>query len=349
MGSITSVFSISEYSVTRTRSEGSGVVITVRPKRPRRPRCPHCGAPRPWKHDRRQRRVAHVPVGQQCCDLELTVQRYRCPHCRHTFTPDLPGIRRRARLSEALRNFVNFVVVKLGVALRLVEDWLRLGWNTLWRCLADPQPPSLDKLHHLCLDEVFYREPRRYLTILSNADHGHVLGQAQGRGERPSRQLLTALPADVRANIDTLATDLQAGQRKAAYSCLPTAEVCADCFHVMRLARRAVREALPAQKETTRLAVRQLRSIMRTKDQPAFLKWLRDWDSASGSLKGLHKTMQQWQLEIESYLTTGRTTGPAEALNRKIALLRRIACGYTNLDNFSKRISLLNYLPHPER
>jgi transposase len=349
MGSITSVFSIEDYVIADTRSEGSGIVIAVRQRRPRRPRCPHCGHRRPWKHDSRTRRVAHLPVGQRRCDLELTVQRYRCPRCTRTFTPELPGMPRRARLSAALRSFVNFVIIKLRVALVRVQDWLQLGWNTLWRCLADPQPPPLDELRHLCLDEVYFCEPQRFLTILSDAEHGQVLGQAQGRGERPSRQLLTALPADVRANVDTLATDLQAGQRKAAYDCLPAAEVCADCFHVMRLARRAVREALPAQKEATRLAVRQLRRIMQTKDQPGFLEWLRDWASASGSLERLHQTLEQWQLEIESYLATGRTTGPAEALNRKIALLRRIACGYTNLDNFSKRISLLNYSPHPER
>jgi len=322
MGSITTVLSISDYVITGTRDEGSGIVIAARPRRPRRPRCPHCGRRRVWRHGSRTRRVAHLPVGPRHCDLELTVQRYRCPRCGHTFTPDLPGIRRRARLSEELRSFVNFVIVTMGVALRRVQDWLKLGWNTLWRCLADPPPPSLAELRHLCLDEVFYREPRRFLT---------------------------ALPADVRANVETLATDLQSGQRKAAYACLPVAEVCADCFHVMRLARRAVREALPAQKEATRLAVRQLRRIMQTKDQPGFLDWLRDWQSATGSLQRLHRTLEQWQLEIESYLTTGRTTGPAEALNRKIALLRRIACGYTNLDNFSKRISLLNYSPHPER
>jgi transposase len=349
MSSIAAVFSISDYVITGNRREGSGILIAVRQRRPRRPQCPHCGQRRPWKHDSRTRRVAHLPVGRQHCDLELTVQRYRCPRCARTFTPQQPGIKRRARLSEVLRGFVRFLIVELGVALRRAQQWLELGWNTLWRCLADPPPPPLAGLHHLCLDEVFFREPRRFLTILSDAEHGQVLGQAQGRGERPSRQLLTALPADVRANIDTLATDLQAGQRKAAYDCLPTAEVCADCFHVLRLARRAVREALPAQKEATRRAARQLRRIMQDKDQPGFLKWLRNWASASGSLKRLHQTVEQWQLEIESYLATGRTTGPAEALNRKIALLRRIACGYTNLSNFSKRISLLNYSTHPER
>jgi transposase len=349
MGSITSVLSINDYIVTGTRKAGGCIVVAVRLRRPRHPNCPHCGSPRPWKHDCRTRRVAHVPIGLHRCDLELTVQRYRCPQCARTFTPALPGVRRRARLSEALRDFAQFLIVQLGVALRRAQDWLQLGWNTLWRCLAVPEPPELANLRHLCLDEVFFREPRRFLTILSNADNGQVLGEAEGRGEQPSRQLLAALPADVRANVDTLATDLQAGQRKAAYACLPAAEVCADCFHVMRLARRAVREAQPAQKETTRLAVRQLHRVLRDKDQPGFLQWLRDWASASGSLKRLHRTLEQWQLEIESYLTTGRTTGPAEALNRKIALLRRTACGYTNLDNFSKRIQMLNYSPHPER
>jgi hypothetical protein len=41
--------------------------------------------------------------------------------------------------------------------------------------------------------------------------------------------------------VQTLATDFSLGQRKAALACLPQAEVVADCFHLVRLARRAVR------------------------------------------------------------------------------------------------------------
>ena len=56
--------------------------------------------------------------------------------------------------------------------------------------------------------------------------------------------------------------------------------------------------------------------------------------------------MEGWQLEIEGYLLTRRTTGPAEALNRKIAALRRRACCAASLGNFTQRILLLNFSSH---
>jgi transposase len=282
----------------------------------------------------------------QPCDLVVRFARYRCQACRRTHTPELLGIARRARLSDGLRRFVHELVARFQLGVQQLARWLRLGWNTLWRCVQAEAPPGLEDVRHLCLDEVFYREPRQYLTVLSGAD-GRVLDLEPGRGERPCRQLLQRLPETVRAQVETLATDLNLGQRRAAAACLPHAEVAADCFHVVRLARRAVRDAQAGQRETVRTAVRQLRQVLRQRDEAGLPAWLKRWEETPGILHSLWKTIQQWELEIESYLHTGRSTGPAEALNRRIALLRRRACGYTNLKNFSRRIMLLNSALHP--
>lgn len=331
-------------------AEGIRSVIEARLPQAPRPACPYCAAPpaRQYVHGWRRRRVAHLPVSEQPCDLLLSFPRLRCQECGRTHTPALPGIARRSRLSSALREFVSFLAVRLGAAVEQLRRWLQLGWNTLWRCVGAAPPPLLDGVRHLCLDEVFYREPRQYLTVLSDAD-GRVLDVEPGRGEQPSRRLLERLPQAVRERIETLATDLSLGQRRAALSCLPHAEVVADCFHVVRLARRALRDTPSAEHGAARCAVAGLRRVLAGGDGHALACWLDAWRHARGALGTLLKTVNQWELEIESYLTTRRSTGPAEALNRRIALLRRRACGYTNLSNFTRRILLLNCSLHPER
>jgi transposase len=316
MSSLAEMYGMSGWTVTHVQHQGQSWCIEAKLEG-RRPCCPYCGAAagRQYRHGWRTRYVSHLPVGLACCDLLVRFARYRCQECRRTNTPELPGLGRRARLSDRLRQYVNDLVVKFHMSVQPLAEWLQLGWNTIWRCIRQAPPPALDEARDLCLDEVFHCEPRQYLTVLSCAN-GQVLDVEPGRGEVPSRKLLLRLPDTVRELVETLATDFNAGQRRAAYACLPQAEVVADCFHLLRL-----------------------------KDQPA----LYSWQHTPGTLHKLWKTVDQWQLEIEGYLNTGRSTGPAEALNRRIALLRRRACGYTNLNNFTQRIMLLNCSLHPQR
>lgn len=348
MESITAAAGLSEYVLDRVQHEGDMLVLHVHARKYARPSCPFCRHRKPWRHGRRTRRVSHLPIGGNPCDLLITTQRYRCPECRGTFTAEQPGVSRRARLTQGLRSFVNHLVCQLDMTVARLQSWLRISWATLWQCLNQPAKPVPDQLLHLCLDEAKFRKPRRFLTVLSNAESGSVIGLAEGRGYAPSKSLLQSLPLKVREQIETLATDLNAGQRKAAYDCLPNAAVCADLFHVVRLAKRAIREAVPGQRERTRCAVRQLLKALRARSLTGFQNWISEWQQSTDTLRRLHETLTKWEIEIENYIETGRTTGPAEALNRKIALLRRKACGYTNLQNFTKRIFLLNDSLHPE-
>lgn len=312
--------------------------------------CRHCGTGNVHSHGSRTRRLSHAPVGETPCDLLVSFHRFRCQSCRRVFTPKLPLLAARARISEGLRRFVCFAATTLKLSFEPLVRWLRVGWTTLRRCLpAAPDPlatASQEELRHLCLDEVFFCEPRRYQTVLSCAS-GRVLGLEEGRGDAPSRRLLMALPPQLREQVETLASDLNYGQRRAALACLPNAVVCADHFHLVRLLRKTMREAAASQRHLLSPAVRQLRSILKGNDTKAVDRWLDQWlEQGPAALQSLYGTIEKWQLEIESAIETKRSTGPAEALNRKIALLRRLACGYTNLNNFRQRILWLNFPSH---
>ena len=348
MESITELLNLEGYECGEVRAEGSWKVAELRYEA-RPAECAHCGSRRLHSHGWRTRRVAHAPMGEQLCDLEVRHQRWKCAECGRVQTPLLPGIGRRARLSDRLKGFINFLVFQLRVGMEAARRWLLHGWNTLWRHLAVPGMPSLESVRHLCLDEVFFCEPRRYLMVLSDAVRGVVLGVAEGRGYAPSSELLQRLPEDARAQVETLATDLNWGQRKAALEHLPNAEVAADCFHVVRLARKAVRESTAAQRPAALQAARELRGLLRGNSERALHDWIVRWKKIAGPLHTLVTTVSRWELEIAVYITTRRSTGPAEALNRKISLLRRNACGYTNKDNFIGMILSLNPPSHHKR
>jgi transposase len=348
------------YTYCGQRSEGGRIVVSLSWER-RPEACLRCGHAVLHSHGWRARRLSHAPIGAAPCDLLITFRRFRCAACRASAGSAQPGVAPRARISAALAEFVRLQVLWLGSALSRLGQWLGLGHHALRRCL--PAPDGIGgigarELADLCIDEVYFHEPRQFLSVLSTA-RGKVLGLCEGRGEAPTRKLLCALPGAVREGVRTLATDLSAGQRKAARECLPDALICADHFHLARLITRMLRETARAYPKHSRpqqcakQAAWELRELLKRRDWPAadramrtLAEWIERFAGSQGPLGKLWRLVEGWQLEIEGYMLTRRTTGPAEALNRKIAALRRRACGYTNLGNFSHRILLLNLSSH---
>jgi transposase len=293
-------------------------------------------------------------------ELEIEFERYRCPACGRTHTPKLPHIERRARISDRLRESIAHIVRTFSCAINAVARWLRMSWGTAWRALAKLRPLTPQELggaRNLCIDEVFYREPRRFLTVLSDAERSQVLGVVYGKGYNAAHSLLSSIPEELRKKVDTISTDFASGHRKAAEELLPDALVVADRFHLERIARMRTRLTPKEMQIYVRHAVNELHDIL-DKGGNRAIAALTDWilkcrcickTRRLDQLNLLLRLIDRWRIEIEAYLTTGRSNGPAEALNRKIALLRRNAYGYTNLDNFIKRIFLLNHTLHPQR
>lgn len=346
MESVPELLQLDGCVLGKWRPEGRCAVLEGRWEQ-RPAACAACGETKHYSHGWRKRRLAHLTLGELRCELELSFQRWQCCSCGKVCQPTIPWAPPRSRLTQALRRFIGWQIVQLKASVQGVAHWLQAGWHTVWRCLCRTVPgaPSADELLHLCLDEVFFREPQQFVTVLSTAQ-GTVLGVAPGRGQTPSTALLEALPEEVRATVLTLATDFNAGQRRAALDALPIADVCADHFHLVRLIRDMLRACRAGQLTAGLLAAAQLRWLLKQYDPRLVRWWLNRWENSAGPLYKLWKTVDGWQAEIENFIQTRRTTGPAEALNRRIGLLRRIAGGYTNLSNFTQRILLLNRASH---
>lgn len=348
-----------EYEVGDIGRAGRRHVIEVRPKARVAPPCPYCGHAKTWRHGKRKRYVSHASLGRESIDLDVTFERFKCPSCGKTHTPKLPEVGRRARISDKLKSEIGDLVHYFKCAIQEAAKWLKVSWGTVWRALSWERPPVLPafaKLKNLCIDEVFFRSPMRFFTVLSDADSGKVLCVAPGKGYNPARKMLLSLPPDVRERIDTLSTDFAGGHRKAAYKFLPNVFVIADRFHLERIARKAIKHSSKEERELAKPAVRELRQLLDAGGRRglAMLQdWLSHWRKAGKAfpqspLSSLVKLVDEWQMEIEGYLETGCSNGVAEAINRKIALLRRKACGYTNPANFIRRIYRLNLPLHPE-
>ena len=64
------------------------------------------------------------------------------------------------------------------------------------------------------------------------------------------------------------------------------------------------------------------------------------------SVNQLGRTIRKWATPISNWCTARVGNGPTEAINNLIKRLKRIACGFTNFDNYRTRILLYTNKPN---
>jgi transposase len=99
----------------------------------------------------------------------------------------------------------------------------------------------------ISIDEKCYQRGYRYLTVVSNAETGHVLGVTEGHALIDAKEALErAIPVAHRSAIEAVAMDMSNTYRRAVETVLPKARIVHDKFHLFQsltVAIDAVRRA----------------------------------------------------------------------------------------------------------
>jgi transposase len=123
---------------------------------------------------------------------------------------------------------------------------MRCSWEAVAhivsRVVADRIDDSrLDELYRIGVDEVFYRKPHRFLTIV--ADHerdGAVVWAKEGRNAGTLKAFYDELGAERAARLQAVSLDLGSAYEKATTEVVPHVVQCIDPFHVVQLANKAI-------------------------------------------------------------------------------------------------------------
>jgi transposase len=99
------------------------------------------------------------------------------------------------------------------------------------------QPP----VRRISIDEKCYQRGYRYLTIVSNAETGQVLGVTEGHALIDAKEALErAIPVAYRPAIEAVAMDMSNTYRRAVEAVLPKARIVHDKFHLFQSLTRAI-------------------------------------------------------------------------------------------------------------
>lgn len=227
-------------SVTDVSIGDHDVEVTMRP-RARLLRCP-CGKRVNAVYDRRRRRWRHLDLARCRLWLVYEIRRLHCPDCG-VVTEELPWARPGARHTRDFEDMVLWLAQRTDRT--TVSTLMRCAWDTVTAIINRGVAELLDTrrlqtLYRIGVDEICYRHPHRYLTIIGDHNTGTVIDIQPGRSEQSLTNFYTQQPDSTLATIEAVSMDVGKAYAGATGTHLPHATICFDPFHIMQWVNRAL-------------------------------------------------------------------------------------------------------------
>jgi transposase len=223
------------------------VTITLERRSNRRMHCSRCGQRARSVYDRQIRSWRHLDAFRVRCIIRAEVRRVICAECGVS-AEAVPWARPGSRVTRAFEDTCVWLVRSAPKS--VVADLMRIDWATVGRMIervvaehsAKRIGDGLDGLTRIGIDEVAYRKGHRYLTCVTDHDSGRLVWAAPGRSRTTLTEFFTALGPERCAAIEAISVDLHDGWMSAIRTHCPRAAICADPFHVIKLAGAALDE-----------------------------------------------------------------------------------------------------------
>jgi transposase len=232
-------------SVASVTFVSEGVVIGLR-RRSVKHRCP-CG----WKtwaiYDRSVRRWRHLDLGATKCFLEAEIARIDCRRCGRVRTEEVPWARPGARHTRDFQDVVAWLAQRVDKT--TITRLLRVSWEAVSKIVIDVVADAIDAnrlngIFRIGVDEISYRKGYRYLTVVADHDReGAVIWAGDGKGAATLEAFYDELGEERTAQLEAVSMDLGRAYPRATNDKAPQATQCADPFHVVKLANKAVDDA----------------------------------------------------------------------------------------------------------
>jgi transposase len=262
-------------NVAEVQFTPAGIVVGLR-RRGRRLRCP-CGWSTQAVYDRSIRRWRHLDLGAARLLLEAEIRRLACRRCQRVRTETVPWARPGARFTRDFEDVVAYLAQRTDKT--TITRLLRCSWEAVagivTRVVADHMDDArLEGLYRIGIDEVAYRKGHRYLTVVADHDRdGAVVWAGEGKSGATLQRFFDQLGPTRAAQLQAASVDLHGAYAKATRARAPHARVCADPFHIIKLANHAVDQVRRVEWNTARHAaeiVRRPSGRIRTNPPPTW-------------------------------------------------------------------------------
>lgn len=217
-------------------------------------------------YDRARRHWRHLDLGTRRLWPVLQIRRVTCPNCA-VHTEHVPWARPTARHTHDFEDTV------LWLAARTDRTTLmRCAWETATAIIDEHlDPHRLDAVFRIGVDEICYRHPHKYLTVIGDHDTRTVIDVQPSRSVDSLSNFYTQQSNTNLERIEVVTMDGSTAFRAATETHLRHAHICYDPFHVTQWTGRALdavfSDAMAANRSAIEMSAgswRRMRTALRT-------------------------------------------------------------------------------------
>lgn len=199
--------------------------------------CPQCGAT--MGVNRTSLHIARdLPLGSaRSVMVHYPARQGRCRRCGTVATIHPPGIDSRRRATVRLMRYAAALAVHMAVTavaqfIPVSDDALRRWDKHVLAGLLEP--PDLDNLRLLMVDEKAIGKGHQYVTVVLNGETGELLHLKEGRKKKTLKAFFDTLTDEQKATIQAVCVDRLGAYVACIEEEVPGAEIVYDKFHLVK-------------------------------------------------------------------------------------------------------------------
>lgn len=234
---LTELLNLSGIKVTSYRQHaGIGIILQVESLN-KESICSRCGAKSHRLHQNHPYLVKDLPFSGQPVYLEVNRRQFKCDSCRKPFSEYLDFVKARRNytkrlaysiVQEVLENDIHSVAKRSQVTTEEIETMLKdISEETL------TLKPS--QLKRLGIDEIAWVKGQgNYCAVLIDLDKSKPIAILESRTQEKVKEVLNQWGIEVLKQIEEVSIDLWKPYKNLVEELMPSAQVVADRFHVMK-------------------------------------------------------------------------------------------------------------------
>lgn len=233
--------------------ENIGLIFRIESKN-KKATCPRCGLTSDKVHQNHRYLVKDLPISGQWVYLQVNRRQFKCDNCQKPFSEKLDFVNSKRTYTKRLAENI-LGQLKEGDILNISRR-NEVTEEEIPRMLEDiaEEIMSLDlsKLKRIGIDEIaLVKGQKNYGAVLVDLDTGKLIAILEKRTQEELRKTLTGWGKEVLEKIEEVSIDLWSAYKNLVVELMPSAEVVADRFHLIKQINQELDQQRRAEKKAS--------------------------------------------------------------------------------------------------
>jgi transposase len=280
--------------------ENIGIIFQVESKN-KKATCPRCGLTSDKLHQNHRYLVKDLPISGQSVYLQVNRRQFKCDNCQKPFSEKLDFVNSKRTYTKRLaKNIVGQLkegdILNISRRNEVTEEEIQ---RMLEDIAEEIMSQDLSRLKRLGIDEIaLVKGQKNYCAVLVDLDTGKLIAILERRTQEELRKTFTGWGKDVLESIEEVSIDLWSAYKNLVKELMPSAEVVADRFHVMK----QINQELDEQRRAEKKAVNELKNEKDQAEKEAKLEVLKQ--SKYSLLKNEEELTENQKIKLEEIKKT---------------------------------------------